>query len=176
MQSGRIYAGRYSSRFTSNGGGWYERSCAYKRIIPSSDLSAQGLFYVSRSGISDNNDRFFFIVFRAGTSNLAYAGWRRINGVTRWCLTMRDGAGYVNVYSSARPVPSRWYMVQLHWIDDSTTGLGELWANVVRVCIARGRNTAAYGNANAVRFGLPELYSCRRTTIYYDNCRITTPT
>jgi hypothetical protein len=40
------------------------------------------------------------------------------------------------------------------------------------VCSITGQNTANYGGAGSVRFGLAELYNCGPTTVYCDDCVI----
>lgn len=163
--------GLYSAKYTSNGSGGIEYAYCYKNIS-SSELYGRGYFYVSQSGIVDESDRFFFLVFKAGTSNVAYAGWRKIGGVVKWVLTIRHGTGYVDVYSAASPSTNRWYCVELHWKQNTVNGMGELYVNGVRVCSITGRNTAAYGDVNQVRFGLPEIYRCAATTAYSDCAKI----
>ncbi len=74
----------------------------------------------------------------------------------------------MDVYSSAAPSTGRWYCVELHWKKGTTDGLAELGVDGVRVCSTTARNTAAYGDANQVRAGLPELYACASTTAYSD--------
>jgi len=159
----------YSAKFTSNGTGGSEYSYCYKTIVASSELYVRGYFYVSQSGIVDEGDRFYFIIL-AGTSNVAYAGWRKTGGIVKWCLVISHGTSYVFAYSASSPVLDRWYCVELHWKKDAANGLGELWVDGVRVCSVKGKNTAAYGDVSRVRFGLPGIYYCGPTTVYCDSC------
>jgi flagellar hook assembly protein FlgD len=170
----RSHHGRYSARFASNGGGGIEYAYCYKTTEPYSELYSRGYFYVSQSGIVDENDRFFFIILKAGTNNVAYAGWRKIGGVVKWVVTMRHGTGYVDTYSTASPSLNRWYSVELHWKGDAGNGLGELYINGAKVIFVTGKNTAAYGDVNQVCFGLPEIYRCIGTTAYCDCAKIGT--
>jgi hypothetical protein len=72
------------------------------------------------------------------------------------------------VYSQAVPSLNKWYCVELHWRKGSSTGLGELWVDGVRVCSISNRNTSAYGSVNQVLCGIVGMYSCRSTTVYCD--------
>ncbi len=170
----RYYLGKYSAKFTSNGGGGYEYSYCYENVTSSPELYARGYVYVSQSGIAGQNSRLFFIVFRAGSNGLAYAGWKRVNGVTKWCLTIRQGTSYVDILSSASRSLDKWYCIELRWKNGSTNGVAQLWVNGVLVCSATGKNTSSYGNVNIVRFGLAEAYDCSSTTVYCDCCAIGT--
>jgi uncharacterized repeat protein (TIGR02543 family) len=165
-----VHSGTYSARFASNGRSRTERAYMYRSITSSNELYARGYFYVSQSGIVDNYDRFSFIVFLAGSTSLTYAGWARTNGVVKWALMIRSGTSSVIAYSAASPSINTWYSVELHWKRDSTNGFGELYVDGVLVVSITNRNTASYSGANTVRFGLPEIYRCARTTIVTDDC------
>jgi hypothetical protein len=163
-------AGTYGAVFSSNGGGGFEGAYAYKSLASSqSELYARGYFRVSQSGIAQNDNRFYFIRFRSGSNDLAYAGWRMVGGVSRWSLIVRDGTGYVFAYSTVSPNVNQWYSVELHWKADSTAGVGELYVDGQLVCSVTGRNTAALGNADLIRLGLAEVYNCAATTVYADD-------
>jgi uncharacterized repeat protein (TIGR02543 family) len=164
--------GAYSARFASSGSGGYERAYTYKSLQPMSEVFARGYFNVSTSGIADDSDRFYFVVLRAGTNNVAYAGWRRIAGVIRWSLLIRNGAGWASAFSNATPAVGEWYSVELHWVQASVNGSAELFVNGQLVCTIRNCNTATYGSVNSACFGLAELYNCGNTIIYCDSCKI----
>lgn len=164
--------GFYGARFTSSGSTGYEKACCNKTIGSVGDIYVRGYFYVSRSGIADNNDRIFLLVLRSGANGLAYVGWKRTSGLLRWCLTMRNGASYVDTFSTSAPVNNRWYCVEIHWKKDPTNGIGELWVNGILVCSSPNKNTASYGNARAIQFGLAETYGCTSTTVYCDCAKI----
>jgi hypothetical protein len=162
------YEGTYSARFTSNGGGGYETAYCYD-ATSAAELYARGYFFVSQSGIADNSDYISLIVFRAGSTNVAWASWSMNNGVIKWKLLIRSGTGYASAYSASIPTTNTWYAVELHLKVDSTQGLGELWVDGTLVCSITGRNTASYGNVSMVRFGLGEIYNCAGTVVYSDN-------
>ena len=160
--------GVWSAKFTSNSGGGYENSCV-SMTLARSEIYARGCFYVTRSGIDADNDRFFFIIFKSGSYGLAYAGWKRIGGALKWCITLRDGTSFVDIYSSSSsPSISRWYCVELHWAKDHQFGVVEMWVDGILVCSSQGRNTASYGDVAQVQIGLAELYGCGNTEVYSD--------
>jgi len=164
--------GTYSATFATNGNTAFEGAYCYKTLSPQSELYATGYFYVTQSGIGTEDNRFYLIRFKANGNNVAYAGWRMVGGMTKWSLIIRDGTGYVVASSSSNPTLNQWYSVQLHWVQDSTKGYGELYVDGVLVCSISGRNTANFGSVNMVRFGLAEVFNCRPTTVYCDDCKI----
>jgi hypothetical protein len=170
--SDRAYSGSYAAKFTSSGYEGSEYAYCYKNVEPSSELFARGYFRVEQSGISHDDDRFYFIRFRAGPNNTAYAGWRQVNGTVIWRLTVRDGAGWATNFSTATTSLNQWYCVELHWIGDSTAGGAELWVDGEKTCSIQDKNTASLGKTARVLFGLAESYNCSATTIYCDNCEI----
>jgi len=102
-----------------------ERACSYKSVPPLSthEYSARGYFYVEKSGIVDEGDRIFFITFRHDSENLAYIGWRKIDGVNRWILTTRNGNRIRDTYRTSMDLPSvgTWYGVELSWLDGTVS-------------------------------------------------------
>ena len=104
---------------------------------------------------------------------VAYGGWRQsTNGNLYWHIMIRDGTTTIGSYSTNTPALNQWYNVELHWIADATNGLGELYVDGVLVCTLTNANTANFGNATIVRFGLPEIYNCDNTIVYLDNAAI----
>jgi len=165
-------SGTYGARLTSNGNRGFESAYCYENVASSSDLYARGYFYVTASGISSNDNRFYFTILQAGSNSVAYAGWRMVGGVVRWNLLVRDGSGYVSVSSTSSPSLNRWYSVELHWKEGSSNGLGELFVDGTLVCSISSKNTAYYGEVNRVKFGLSEIYNCAPTQVYGDDCAI----
>jgi flagellar hook assembly protein FlgD len=165
--------GVYGGRFMSNGTGGTERAYCYKTVKASGEVYAQGYFRVSTSGIVEEADRFYFIIL-AGSDNVAYAGWRKVDGVVRWCLAIKNGSNTVFAYSGSSPALNQWYCVELHWKKDAVNGLGDLWVNGVRTCSLSSKNTASYGDVTTTRFGLPTLYYCGPTTVYLDCVKVST--
>lgn len=168
VNNATAHHGLYSGKFASNGGGGDEVACVYRTIPSCPELYSRGYFYVAKSGITKDYDRFFFTIFRVGANSVAYAGWRQTGGVIKWILTLRDGTNYVDVFSSSSPVSGRWYCVELHWKKDSTSGLAELWVDGQLVCSSSNRDTAAFGDADLVRMGLAALINSSSTIVYSD--------
>jgi hypothetical protein len=166
--SSMAHHGFYSADFTSNGGGGTEKAYCFKTVSSATELYARGYFYVSASGIAANDNRFYFLIFKAGGNPVAFAGWRMTGGVAKWNLLIRSGTGWVTAYSAASPALNKWYCVELHWKKDATSGLGELWVDGAKVCSLTGKNTAYYGDVDRVDFGLPEIVNCGSTTVYCD--------
>jgi len=160
--------GTYSAKFTSNGNGGFEYASCYKSVSSLSEVYARGYFRVAASGIVDNGDRISFIAF-ANVSGYyaAYAGWCKIGGVLKWSLVL----GSTVVYSTSSPSLNTWYCVELHWKKGTTTGLGELYVNGVKVCSITGKNTAPYGSISQAIFGLA-LRNCASATAYCDCTKI----
>ena len=158
--------------FTSSGLGGWEYAYCFRNISPQYEIFARGYFYVDKLGISENDDRFYFIRFSAGGNNVAAAGWRQIDGLIKWCIMISPGSEWTVEYASSTPTPKRWYCVELHWVQSNTDGYVELYIDGILACAARGLNTTSSGSVNLVRFGLAELYGCNSTQVYCDYCKI----
>ena len=168
----RSHHGDYSAKLTTNGNGGYERAYSYRTVAAAPEVYARAYFFVSTSGLVENGDSAALIILRANTNTVAYAGWRRTGGATRWYLMVRDGAGYATTYSSSSPVVGRWYCLELRWRKGQADGLGEVWVGGTQVCSVTGRNTASYGDADTARFGIAEAYNCGVTRVYADCCAV----
>ena len=160
--------GIYSAKYSSNGGGGTEYAYSYKTMASSTELYARSYFYVSQSGIADESDRFYTIIFKAGSNSVAYAGWKKTGGLVQWSLVIRSGTSYVYAYSANVPSMNHWYCVELHWKEDAAAGLGELWVDGSLVCSITGVNTGTYGALTQVAFGLPQITNCASTTVFCD--------
>jgi len=165
------YHGKYSAKFTSNGGGGTENAHVYKSLSPTrSELYARAYVYVDTSGIADNGDRHWFISFRSPSSGLAWAGWYKIAGKIYWALTIRDGASWVNSLAG-NPSAGQWYSVELHWVKDGVNGYGEMWVDGVLLCSLHNKDTDNFGDASVARFGL-EAVNVAYTRAYIDSVAI----
>jgi hypothetical protein len=167
--------GAYSARATSNGGGGVEYAYIYK-TISASTLYVYATFYVSRSGIAENNDNFYLMAFQAGSTSIATVGWRKVDGVVKWFLLARNGANSEIAYSDQALSLNKYYSIQLYWTKDALTGeavaeigdttwAGTYWGTPLSIS---GINTADYGDLTEVRVGLPRVLYCRSTTVYFD--------
>ncbi len=160
--------GAYSGMFSGSGESGFEFAYSYVIVSSASELYAKGDFRVESFEL-DDNDRLFFMIFLADDEYVAYAGWWRVGDDVRWSLLMRDGTDWARALSSLSPVPGHWYSVELHWVSDSLAGGGELYVDGEVVASVSGKDTAAYGDVNFIRFGLAELYYCGATTVYGDS-------
>jgi len=168
VTSSMAHHGTYSAKFTSNGNGGFESAICYKSVSSLSEVYARGYFRVAASGIVDNGDRISFMAFtNASGYTAAYAGWCKTGGVVKWYLVL----GSLIVYSKTSPSLNTWYCVELHWKKATTTGLGELYVNGVKVCSISGKNTATYGSVARATFGLA-LLNCASATAYCDCAKI----
>jgi len=172
--------GIYSARFASNGGAGEESAYCYKSINIG-EVFVRGYFNISGGlPLVSNGDRFYLLRLVGGTTSLIYAGIRRNGGVDSWVIYVRNGAnwmGYVSNASAPLPVMGSWVCVELHWKSDATQGLAELYINGVKIISVTGINTANYGNAMRIDFGMPYSYeaNARPTntiTIYADSAVI----
>jgi hypothetical protein len=176
----RSHHGATSAKFTTNGGGGYERAYTYKTITPMYNTYARGYFYVSKSGIVDVGDRMFFIVFKSGTQNIAYAGWKKMeDSSVRWCITAKTDTGYSDWYlpEEGSPLPSpvvgRWYCVE--FIKPFLEPGVHLWANGQQAVDSHMGDT--YGvlyelRVSTIRFGLADTYGVGASTVYADCCAV----
>ena len=168
------YNGYYSAKFTSNGGKDTEYAYCYKSVSLG-EVYVRGYFNIS-SGLplTDNSDRFY-VLRLAGSQTLAYAGIMREGGVDKWVILVRNGANWMNWKSATTPLPQKgtWVCVELHWKRDSTQGLAELYIGGVKIIAVSGINTAYYGNATRVDFGLPYAWGVEKNiNIYGDSAKI----
>jgi hypothetical protein len=167
IASERFHHGAYSAVFATGGGEGYEWAYCYTTVASASELYARGNFYVSQSGVTADNDRSYFIVFRSSTENVAYAGWRKSAGAVRWCLTLRDGSSFVDLYSSPGLLTGRWYSIELHWKEGFSKGFAEMLVDGKVVCNSEDINSGAFGDVQRVLFGLAEV-KAGATTVYLD--------
>jgi hypothetical protein len=194
VSSTRAHHGAYSAKFTTNGGGGHESAYAYKAIAPMLRFYDRGYYYVSKSGIADVGDRMFFIVLRSGSTNVAYAGWKKDKtGAVKWCLTVRNNqGGYTDLYymlggdpnDTNQPKPpgpalGRWFCVEVYWERNTYWGyvLAELYVNgILASSTVAGvpTNFSCFSPVSTVRFGLGETYGVASSTVYADCCVVET--
>jgi uncharacterized repeat protein (TIGR02543 family) len=165
------YDGFYGARFTSNGGASTEQAYVYK-VVDVSEVYVRGYFNIGGSlPLNDNGDRFYFIRLLAGNgqTGLAYAGIRRDNGVDEWVLYALNGYTAVWTYAQS-PLPQNgvWYSVELHWkLGGSGAGVVQLYLDGVKIIEVTGINTAYFGNARRVDFGLVQATLVQKNLAIY---------
>jgi uncharacterized repeat protein (TIGR02543 family) len=173
--SSRYHHGSYSGRFTSNGGAGTEQAHVSK-AVDVSEVYVRGYFYIDGSlPLNDNGDRFYFIRLLAanGQTGLAYAGIRRDGGVDKWVLYTLNGYTAVWTYAQS-PLPQNgaWYSVELHWKLHSNTGVVELYVDGVKIIQVTGINTAYFGNARRVDFGLVQATGVQKSLTIFGDCAV----
>ena len=166
------YHGSYTARFTSNGGSSVEDAYIYK-IVDMNEAYVSGYFYLDSSlPLTDNSDRFYFLRLLSSHQNgLVYAGIRRDGGVDKWAVYTLD-LYYPSWVYAETPLPQngRWYHVELHWKMDSIAGLVELYVDGAKIIEVTGINTAWFGNAIRVDFGLIRATGVQNSlTVYGDS-------
>lgn len=155
-----------SAKFTSNGSQGFEYAYCYKKLSNVSWVSARCYVYVLQSGITSNSERMAFMVLRGKSDNIAFVGWRMINGQTKWYLSTRDGNGYRTVYSSQTPSLGKWYGISVEWTMGKSGG-AILKVDGIEVC-GTASDTTAFGGVLQIRIGLAEIYNCNPSTVYVD--------
>ena len=167
------FSGRYSAKFTSNGGRGTEYSYCYRTIPSSAQINATGYYYISKSGLTQRTGTINLIALNAGSNNVITAGLTKTAGTLRWSLTVRNGSEVIVAYSTQTPVLNQWCKIEVDWLKDATSGYGVLLVNGAPLCFVSGVNTTRYGNITQACFGLTQLNNCYSTIIYLDNCTIT---
>ena len=170
-----VYEGSYAARFSSNGGGSYEKAYLTKALSPAlGTVNVQGVFMLSQNGIVENNDRIKLVELRSGSTIIAAAGLREVSGTLRWWIETRDGTTYVETYAQATIDLSSWFTMEIQWTNDASNGGAILKVNGLQVIQVSGDNTSNYGDCTQVRVGLAEIYNCAATTLSIDNIVIST--
>jgi len=184
VKSNIVHDGNYAATFTSSGSNLYENAYVYKTSNLLPRIEANGYVYVSTSGITQNDDRFYFAVITLTlgegyiahpSTEVAYAGWRMVDGMLRWNVLGRDGSpfgtpGWLSAYSDISPATGQWYYVSLVWDCSGSVTLsidGEVVAHVSSSIIP----TLSYYPGTVLaqtRFGLAELYNCAATSVTVD--------
>lgn len=163
--------GTYSLRSTSNGGGGTESARAIETFSPTlSQIRVQGYFKLTQNGIVDNSDRIKLIELRSGSTIVAAAGLWQSGGTLRWWVEVRNGASWVETYTSQIGSfdLTQWFSVELYWKLGATDGGVTLKVNGNQIYQISNYDTDNYGNVSTLRFGLAELTNCGNTTLYSD--------
>jgi hypothetical protein len=167
-----FHHGTYSAQFSSNGDGVTENAYCYK-TISEPEVYARGYIYIaSGMPLPDNEDRFYFLRLRSGSQSLVGVGIRRNSGVDKWVLYARSGSGFVGpVYATSPKITmGRWYCIELHWKRDASQGLVEMYVDGIKILSINGINTAYYGNAQRIEFGLITATNVNKALMIYGDC------
>jgi hypothetical protein len=107
----------------------------------------------------------------SGQDYLVSLGIGRYDGSNKWVLRVRDGADWAPAILSSSPIVEigRWYRIELHWKKHASLGFAEVYLNNERVLSAKYMNTASFGNATQIDFGLMStLNEPKRVSVYGD--------
>lgn len=169
------YSGNYHGRFASNGGSGVEHAYCYM-TVDQEKVYARGYFQINQGlSLSDNDDRFYFLRFRAGGQSLAGIGIRRHNGVEKWMVYGRDGSSWVwPTYTTSPSIERfRWYCIELCWHKDAAQGRIEMYIDGQKIFEITDIDTSYYGNVDTVQFGLVTATGVQNTLkIYGDSLAI----
>jgi hypothetical protein len=163
------FSGKYSAKFSSNGGRGIEYSYCYKTVPSSIQLNATGYFLISKSGLTLRTGTMNIITLNAGSNSAVSVGLTKTSETIRWSLTIRNGSEVTTVYSNQTPIINQWFKIEVDWLKDASNGYGVLLINESTACSISGINTSRYGNVNQACFGLTQLNNCYSTTLYLDN-------
>jgi hypothetical protein len=176
----RVHHGAYSGKFYDQHGDYGSRAYSYRTIAPAPEVYARAYIFVASTGLENRSDRDAFIIMRAGSTNVAYAGWRmeRWGGVSEisWYVIVRDSdIGYLVETSRnilPAPVLGKWYCLELRYRKGTTDSLVDVYVDDLLACSMRNRNTSVFGDVDTVRFGLAEHMSYGTPRVYVDCCAI----
>jgi hypothetical protein len=125
--------------------------------------------------MTQTDDRIKLIELRAGSRIIASAGIWRNGNTLYWWLETRNGAAYVQTYTTPAALDvSDWFSLELKWTSSPTAGGGALWINGALIYEVKNADTDNYGNCTQARFGLAEAYNCALTTVYLDDAAVST--
>ncbi|MBS7634464.1 heparin lyase I family protein [Candidatus Bathyarchaeota archaeon] len=174
----RRHHGSYSAKFTTNGGGaassTSENAYVYKSIDVD-EVYVRGYFYIENGlPLSDNNDRFYFLRLYGSSIAIAYAGIRKINGADKWTVYLRTdkGGSWTDAVSGPLPQVGKWYCIEIHWKKDPSNGLMELYVDGVKIISVTNVNTAPYGNAKRLDFGIVNAVGVQKSLTVYGDCLV----
>jgi hypothetical protein len=161
----------YHAQFSSNGRSQVEYAYCYK-TVDMQEVIAAGDFFISWGlPLGSDGDRIYFVRIMSGQDYLVSLGIGRYDGSSKWVLRVRDGADWAPATLSSSPVVEmgRWYRIELHWKKHVALGFAEAYVNNERVLSAKYVNTASFGNATQINFGLMStLNEPKRVSVYGD--------
>lgn len=167
-----IREGDRGALFSLNGNTQDERIDYYATLQPRSEILSGAYFLLGSSNVAIQDGFQYFFMFVSAGNAVAYAGWRRSEGILCWRLKIQDGIGWTFADSSWSPSLNHWYYVELYWREDSANGIGQLYVDGVSVCLITAKNTAAYGSVDSVHVGLASSYNGGKTALYCDYVRV----
>lgn len=164
------YQGNYNAKFYTSGSTTSRENAFLRKSINLQNAYATATFRIisSTSGtqfLQNDNDRFYLLRFTNNNQNdLALAGIKRENGVTKWVLF----AGNTAKTSTAITISSDvWYNIELHW-NANTAELYVNGARILQITTTGNGSTATYAE-----MGILYTYSVQNPLLVYsDNFRL----
>lgn len=166
------YSGNYGAEFIANSYNGYQFVSLDKEINSRSELYARAYINININGLSDSEDKLYFIRFSALGNNVLFAGCKLSGSAIRWQLLIRDGSGYRSEYSTSSVATNEWYYIEAYWREDGYNGGAKLWINGNEEISIDGQDTNNYGSVTKVQFGVAEAYRIEYSRIYGDNFAI----
>jgi hypothetical protein len=139
------------------------------------EVYARGYFYIGGGlPLIDNGDRFYFLRLQGSSIAIAYAGIRKVNGVDKWTIYLRTdkGGSWTDAANGPLPQVGKWYCIEIHWKMDSSNGLMELYVDGVKIISVTNVNTAPYGNAKRLDFGIVNAVGVQNSLTVYGDCLV----
>ncbi|MEM2130203.1 MAG: hypothetical protein QXZ70_06360 [Candidatus Bathyarchaeia archaeon] len=175
IASYRPFDGAYHARFSSNGDGFVEHAYLYK-TINENEVYARGYFRIA-SGLpfQESDSRFYFLRLRANGESVGLAGIRQNGNQANWIILSKNGSRWVGpIYGNSVPIDmNRWYCVELHWKASTYQGVIELYIDGTKILSISDINTAYFGNADTLDFGLiSDTNHPNKLIIYADSLKV----
>lgn len=174
VSGGYAKFGSYGARFTTAAiASGTNRAYIYKTVNSSNFYYARAYVYFAPGALplEDNDDRFSFIQFAAGSQALGTAQVRRVSGEDRFTVTTY---GATVSTTSVYPQVGQWYCIEFYVKFDSVNGEVRLWIDGVERITYTGYNNSGYGTSiTKVNFGNPATINVQHdVTVWVDACAI----
>jgi hypothetical protein len=163
------YQGNYDVRFYTPGSSTARQNAYISKNVNLQTVTATGQFYFSSypSGniVTDSNDRLYLIRLATDRGDVAWAGLRRENGVTKWILYTNGAVTSTTISVNL----DTYYNIQLQYNSDQQTAT--MYVNGQKILQS---STSNYGQVTHVDMGIISTYSVQNPLIVYgDNFIIT---
>ena len=160
--------GNYHARFYTNGDSQGRENAFISKSVSLSTVGVTGQFYFSsyltRTILSDNNDRLYLIRLAGDNGDIAWAGIIRENNVNKWLLYTNGAAT-----SSAININlDRYYEITLNWNAQSQTA--EMYVNGEKIL---QQSTSNNQEVTRVDMGIIYTYCVQNPlNVYGDNFKL----
>ncbi len=156
------YDGNSHARFYTSGSSRGRENAYLTKNVNLQTATATGQFrfssYLSSTILKDNNDKLYLIRFANSNGDIAWAGIKRENGVTKWLL-------YTNGAHTSAAIDiniDHYYSVTLHW--NAAQQKAEMYVNGQKILES---NTGSYETVTRVDMGIISTYKVQNPLIVY---------